>query len=581
MSFSLRAGLFLRSLFKKDTSAALAEVEAAGASEALAERLLRDAPAREMAAIETSRAPAIGLGSSLTSGGETFRVELREEELRRGGHWLFTGATGAGKSYLALSLVEQLLARRPSGIVVVDMKGELADLLREKSIPALVGSLPEDRGREILERIAVIAPFDEAATPPLQVLARDRSIPIEVQAHEVASSFGRTIGRDLGVLQSTLLKFALILAIDVGLTLPEVPQLLQDPALLRGAVARCTLADVRHYFAERFPRERGASVASLLSRLDSLLMHPTLRRMLGARGMTRFDRLLEHAVTIVNLGGAPAGMSEIGRFFGQLVFGKIVRAVFSRRVTPTTPHVTVVADEFQELLSPEIAHDFERFLTLARSQRVFLWAMFQQAAQVEAVSPTLLRILKTNTNYQCVFRSNIEDARAMAHVLPATGRRVRESPGFPDPRTPRTFIPIEEERRALVEQVPSMPDRVFFFLNKRRPYGAILTKSATLSIDKRAAFADELDAEVRAALHRGVLAVSPEDIERAREERAAFLASLAGRAPTTGDEGPRDAGAAAPEETHREPAARNEAPPSPSAEGEAERPRRRRGTNLG
>lgn len=125
-----------------------------------------------------------------------------------------------------MGLLSQLIARRPRGVVVIDMKGELARLVRESLLPSLVSSMPGEQAAELLRRIAIIAPFDETSTTPFQVLARDASLPIEVQAHEVVSSFGRTVGADLGVLQSTMLKFAVLLAIDQELNFPEVRDLL-------------------------------------------------------------------------------------------------------------------------------------------------------------------------------------------------------------------------------------------------------------------------------------------------------------------------------------------------------------------
>jgi hypothetical protein len=253
--------------------------------------------------------------------------------------------------------------------------------------------------------------------------------------------------------------------------------------------------------------------------------------MLVARGMIRFDRLLEHAITIVDVGGAraPAGMRELQQFFGQVLFQKLVRAIFSRRVDQGTPPVTILADEFQELVQPDIANDFERVLALARSQRCFLWASFQQAAQVEAVSPVLMRVLRTNTNTQVMFRSSLEDARPLAHIMPVTGQLRRDADGFPDPRNPLPLVPVEEERRMLLERVPSAPDRVFWLWLRREQHPAILATSPVLRLEGMRQRAQSLDPAVCALVARGVLASSPEQIQQAQLDRAQRLEALAGR----------------------------------------------------
>ncbi len=218
-------------------------------------------------------------------------------------------------------------------------------------------------------------------------------------------------------------------------------------------------------------------------------------------------------------------MRDLSRFFGQVIFQKLVRAIFSRRVNRNTEPVTILADEFQELLAPDLAQDFERILTLARSQRVFLWALFQQVAQVEAVSPTLLRIMKTNSIMQIVFRSSAEDARAFSHIMPAQGGEERETEDFPDPRSPRRRTTAEEERRELVAQTPSLPDRVFWLWNRARQYPALLVKAPFVSMADLEDSAGSLPEELRQVASRGVLATNAEEIDDAERRRLASPSS--------------------------------------------------------
>lgn len=515
-----------------DQAIALERVRRADAEIEHEEHERLNAPARIMRERAASREPTVSLGTSLRSDGHPYRVQLPVGALRGGGHWMVTGSTGSGKSYFLITVLMQLFGFwasgiSPGGIIIFDLKGELAQLLRDVIIPSLVASWNDQLATRLLQRLAVIAPFDEHATPPFQILAREPRLPIEVQAHEVATSFGRTIGNDLGIMQQYVLRMLLVLAIDLGLTLPDVVEMLRTPAFLRWATEHTTLPQVRAYFEERFARERSASVAGLLNRLDSLVMFPALRKMLNAPGMIRFDRLIENSITIVDLGGAPAGIAEVSPFFGQLMFSKVTRAIFTRRIAPGTPDVTIIADEFQQLLTPDMARDFERVLTLIRSQRVFLWSAFQQAAQVESVSPLLLRILRTNTDYKVLFRTELDDARHFAHMLPVTGAVRRERPGFADPRSPTAPLTADEERRQLLEQVPSLPNRVCWFSERQAPYSAILTRSLSLNIAVARRAASTLPAEMRQVIRNGILAVPPEELAatdaRREAERQAWL----------------------------------------------------------
>lgn len=524
MTNTLKLALAFRARRKADDERAFARLAAAEQREAAEQCQIVDAAEHRMERVRQQDRHPITLGTSLSSRGTSFPVLLTSEEVW-GGHWSITGATGAGKTFLAISLLLQRFRHNFGRVVVIDMKGELAGLLRNVVIPSFIGTVgerhPEDALR-LVSKVAVLAPFDNSAIPPFQVLARDPALSIQEQAHEVASSFGRTIGRDLGVIQETVLRYAFQLAIDTQHNLLDVARLLVDDDLRRAALERTRLEDVKHYFATRFPRERASSVGALLSRLDSLTMYPSLRRMLSAPGMVRLPALLESAVTIIDLGGSPGGMRDVSQFLGQLFFQKLVRAIFARRVRldGQTPPVTIVADEFQELLTPDITRDFERFLTLARSQRCFLWLLYQQAAQLEAKSPSLLRIVRTNVRHHALFNSALEDARPFAHFLPVTGRRQQEQRGFPDPRQPERFLTHDDERRELVELVPRMPDRVYWFCHPRadEAYPTVLVRSPHVDMPSMQAQASSLSPDLLSVITRGVVALQDQDQDGSEPE---------------------------------------------------------------
>lgn len=531
MSAAYDIALRLRRWLHDDRTQALVRVDSADARRRKEEHERTNAPAREMSAVAQSGQPTICLGTACDSTGHAYPVTLPAEEIQSGGHWAITGATGCGKSYFAASVLLQLIRQGQGSVILLDMKGELARLMRETLIPSVLAAAQQQESAALLKKLVVVAPFDEDAPPPFQLLSRDHHLPIEVQAHEVSQSFGRTIGRDLGVLQQTTLRHALVLAIELGLTLVDVRQVLNDERFRREHVERSTNRDVRDYFLVRFARERQGSLHSLLSRLDTLLMYPSLRRMLTAPGMLRFDRLLEDSITIVDMTGAPAGLRDVPQFLGQLFFQKLVRQVFARRVTARTRPAVIFADEFQELLTPDVAADFERVLTLARSQKVFLRLLFQQPAQVEAASPNLLRILRTNCTYQMLFKASLEDARHFAQVLPVTGSAVREDADrFPDPRTPPRRMTPDEERGQMLAQIPSMPARLFWFWNRNREYPALLVRSPSLDIRAAERSAAQLPHQLREIARRGILGFAVADAPVAPNEAEASAAHESGGA---------------------------------------------------
>ena len=522
----------------------------------------------ESTKLRADETASIRLGTGISMRGTPFPLLVPEDEFRGGGHGLVSGATGSGKSYLVVGLLRQLLARRPRGLILFDAKGELAKLMREVWIPHLVATT--EQGQELGQRFAVIAPFDSSAIPPFQVLVRDSSIPVRLQAQEVATTFGATVGRDLGIIQRTILTHTLVVAIEAGLTLVDLPRLLTDQRVLARALRQTQDPDAKAYFSTRFGKERTASLGSLIARLEELTLHPVLTRMLGASSMIRFDQLLENAVTVVDLGGAPAGMAEVGRFFGQLIFRKVVRAIWTRRVEEGTEPVTLIADEFQELVGSDLAEDAARVLTLARSQRVFFWALFQQLSQVERLSPHLLRTLITNCNYQIQFRAPVDDTRRLAHVLPADLLAGEE--GVRDLREPRRERDVREAREALLQATERLPAGTAFFLNRNRPYPATLFRSLPVPAADAEATVKELPAELLAALRRGVLVRPDVAPKRAAQEEPAALADTS--VPTRQEIPPEEVLPEAPLELEGPRPEQDEAAPVPPTNSSPKRGRR-------
>ena len=83
-----------------------------------------------------------------------------------------TGTPGAGKTYLYLNLLLQLLRQRLGKFVfiVLDFKSELCDLLQKIYLPALLWELDPKQRQQVLDDFAVIDPFSKHSLPPFQIL---------------------------------------------------------------------------------------------------------------------------------------------------------------------------------------------------------------------------------------------------------------------------------------------------------------------------------------------------------------------------------------------------------------------------
>jgi hypothetical protein len=244
---------------------------------------------------------------------------------------------------------------------------------------------------------------------------------------------------------------------------------------------------IRQYASGAFFRENRSSLDALLARLDEFLFLPSTRMALSAQRCLSFPEALEAGLTIVDLGNPPAGAERIARFWGGVLLGRLMRAVLSRPVHDTTPRTWIVFEEFQEILATRQGEQFGRLLALARSRRAAAWFLNQQPGQVD---PNLVRLLRTNTAIEAIFRCNIEDARAVGHAIPV----------------PRGLGQPREERQALLEELGRMARRAHYLWLKEMPFRAMQVRSPRLDLPALRSIADHVPADTIRRIRQGTIA---------------------------------------------------------------------------
>jgi hypothetical protein len=156
----------------------------------------------------------------------------------------------------------------------------------------------------------------------------------------------------------------------------------------------------------------------------------------------------------------------------------------------------VIFEEFQEALRTRQVGQFSRLLALARFKKVSLWFANQQPSQISRVDPTLVRLLRTNTGLEAWFRSSLEDAKTVAHALPVAAAD----------QTP------SEVRRAVLEEMTRLPRREFRLWIKEAEFRAQRVRSPKLDLDAVKRRAELVPEEFRAAIRRGTVARSRDEL---------------------------------------------------------------------
>jgi len=414
-------------------------------------------------------------------------------------HLALSGATGSGKTFAAIAWLLQVLRTGRYPVVVLDMKSELSDLLIELVIPALVRM----RGGEaLLQNLRVIRPFARDL-PMLRVTQPEEGVPRPIQAFNLASALEEALADDLGSRMTRVFLRLSSLAIERGLPLTVLQRWLESPRAFAREARQSTDPAVREYARSGFERESRPAIDALVARLDSFLFLDEVKLALSAPRCVSFADALQAGLTIVDLGSPPAGAERAQRFWAGILIGRITRAILSRPVTDATPRTWVVFEEVQEALGGNQAEQFARLLALARHKRVAVALINQQVAQLAAVNPMLVKVLRTNAGLECAFRCNLEDAKSLVHALP----------------TPLVEARAGEARLALMQQLTQLPDREFLLWMKQAPFRAQRVRSPRLDVAALRAAAAELPAATRDTIRRGTVSMERVALEaHARRE---------------------------------------------------------------
>jgi hypothetical protein len=432
------------------------------------------------------------LGRARDIEGNPFWCGFSLDEFLKRHSWV-TGATGAGKSFFTISCLIQVLRARRFPVVVVDLKSELSDLLLNLVVPALAASAD---GEALLRNLRIIRPFGRDL-PMLRVTEPEPGVPRPIQAFNLASALEDALADDLGARMARVFLRLVSLAIELGYPLTIIQRWLESPEAFAVDARRSADPVVREYARSGFARESRPAVDALLARLDSFLFLDEVKLALSAPSCVSFGDALESGLTVVDLGSPPAGAERAQRFWAGILTGRITRSILSRPIRPDTPQTWVIFEEVQEALSSGQAEQFARLLALARHKRVSLTLINQQPAQIAAVDPTLVRVLRTNAGLECAFRANIDDAKTLAHALP----------------TPVGKKSAGEARHDVVADLTQMPDREYLLWLKQAPFRAQHVRSPRLDLEALRSAAEGVSADVRHAIERGVVSMDRTALE--------------------------------------------------------------------
>ena len=285
--------------------------------------------------------------------GEVKRSRVFLPDSKRAEHVAILGKTGQGKSFFLRYLSSQDIYRR-QGFVFFDLHGDTMPFLLR------VIAAQEQRMRaDLSEKLIVIEPADPEFSIGLNVLEAQQGAQSYVQLAEFAQILKARWNLDsFGARTEELLRNALHVLADNGLTLLELAPLLTNAAFRAACLRRVQNPEVVSYFQTRFDTRseamQGVYRDAILNKVSGFTTDQRFRHILGQQRSTfsLLEAMDRGRWVILNLDKGRLG--EQASTLGSLLLTKLKNALFARNRRQL---FTLYCDEIQNLVAYDAGLD--------------------------------------------------------------------------------------------------------------------------------------------------------------------------------------------------------------------------------
>ena len=324
-------------------------------------------------------------------------------------HTHMLGPTGTGKTSLLVSLALDDLRQGVSVAPWVDPKDG-------KGCDALLARIP----RQLWDRVVLFDPGRLDYAVGLNVLECDSPERRDIVVDQVIAVFEQLFSDVWGRRQAEVMQAGLMtLMHNEGTTLPDLVRLLTTPEHRRHWTRQLEDRDLVAYWLRydaMSEAQQGAYVGTLLSRLQSLLLRPRVRTVLGQqRSTVDLADILDHGGIV--LARLPLELGLTSRLLGSFLFLRIWQVVQGRQSLPEEQLRDAAAYLDEGELFMHIRGSVADVFDQARSLRWGIIFAHQRLGQLSERGPELYDAISANARTKVVFQPSPEDAKAMAASL--------------------------------------------------------------------------------------------------------------------------------------------------------------------
>ena len=292
----------------------------------------------------------------LGMGKETGLLEMAPHDRMQ--HTYVIGGTGEGKSTLLARMIGQDI-KAGRGVCVLDPNIDLVwDVLHQ---------IPPEREDDVvfLNPLAVDRPFGlnlyECGDLSNQLLF-ERTQDAAMHVYEKLWGPDGVKPAGWGARMENILRNATSTTIDAGLTMTELPELLENAEFRARVLPHIQHPAVRTWWERRYnqwdKRDRANWIEAVVNKTDAFVTRTTIRHIVGqAQSTLRVRELIDDGkILLVPLPGALLG-EEVATLLGSMIVAQILTGVLSRMDTDRRDRrpYFLYADEFQYWASEDFA----------------------------------------------------------------------------------------------------------------------------------------------------------------------------------------------------------------------------------
>lgn len=345
-----------------------------------------------------------------TYGGTTTMIGLPQEERRR--HIYIIGATGAGKSTMILSMINQDI-NAGRGLAIIDPHGELAETVLQ-CIPAerkddLIYVNPDDLEYPIGINLMELTPG----------LSEEDSLrEKEFIAESVISLFRKVFSSDMKG-NPHRIEYILRNTIHTAFTVEHptlfaIYDLLNNPTFQKKVVTKLQDENLKNFWKNEFGKagdyQKVKMVSPITARIGRFLFSPSAKRILEQTKSTiNFDDILNGKILICNLSKGKLG-EDTSQVLGIMILNKLQLASLKRARIESKDRKDfyLYVDEFQHFAT----RSFVEMLSESRKYKLNLIIAEQSTSQ--QVEKDLVHIILANVGTVVCFKTaNPEDEKLL------------------------------------------------------------------------------------------------------------------------------------------------------------------------